>query len=131
MADDLLKGLGGIGGGIPYAKAAELALNSQKDQAITALKQKGQAFEVKSPDSPAEVEKAATQFEAMLLQQMFNAMWSTIPKNSLFGGGREEEYYREMFNEALAENVAENQSIGVKEVIARDIKSIAAKRQKS
>ncbi|MCO6431188.1 MAG: rod-binding protein [Deltaproteobacteria bacterium] len=81
-------------------------------------------------DSPEKIEEAATQFEGLLLQQMFRSMWSTVPREGLFGNGREEEFYRDMLNQALAESVAENQSIGIKEVMAKDIAKIAGRGEK-
>jgi len=74
-------------------------------------------------DSPEEVKKAATQFEALLLHQMLNSMWATVPKSELTGS-KEEEMYRDMLNQAMAEDIAENQSIGIKDVIAKDINRI-------
>lgn len=74
-------------------------------------------------DSPEEVKKAATQFESMLLQQMLNAMWTTVPKSELTGS-KEEEMYRDMFNQSLADDIADKQSIGIRDVIAKDINRI-------
>jgi Rod binding domain-containing protein len=113
--DDLLKGI--------------TALPLKQPAQINSLKAKTATFEAAAADTPEAIEKAATQFEALLLQQMFNSMWSTVPKNSLFGGSKEEEYYRDMFNEALAQSVAEGEGIGVKSVIAKDIASIATRRK--
>ena len=74
-------------------------------------------------ESPEEVKKAATQFESLLVQQMLNAMWETVPKNEMLGS-REEDMYRDMLNQAMADNIAENQTIGVRDVIAKDINRI-------
>ncbi|MCB0311000.1 MAG: rod-binding protein, partial [Bdellovibrionales bacterium] len=92
------------------------------------LQQKG--ANAKSDFSAAEMqemEKAATDFEAMLLRQMFQAMWQSVPKGDLLSGSEEEKLYRDMFNEHLADEVAENASIGIKDVILRDLKGLARK----
>ncbi len=74
------------------------------------------------PKSPAEMEKAATDFEALLLQDMFKSMWETVPKDGMLSGSREEASYRDMLNEALANNIAKGKSIGIKDVILKEFK---------
>lgn len=101
-------------------------------KAITAAGIKGQAeidlaaSAAKQASNPEEIKKAAQQFEAMLLQQMLTAMWQTVPKSEI-SGSKEEALYRDMFNQAIAEEIAEKQSIGITDVIAKDIKNIDAK----
>lgn len=68
-----------------------------------------------------ETEKAATDFEAMLVQQMLKSMWSTVPSQGMLSSSREEEYYRDMLNEGLARDIAEKRSIGIKDVILREL----------
>ena len=75
----------------------------------------------KAPDL-AEVEKSATQFEALLLQQMFKSMWESVPKEGMLSGSREEELFRDMLNENLAKEVSEKQSIGIKKVVVNEMK---------
>jgi flagellar protein FlgJ len=80
-------------------------------------------------DSPEAIKKAATQFEALLLGQMLNSMWATVPKSELTGS-KEEEMYRDMLNQAMAEDIADKQSIGVRDVIAKDISKIESRLKK-
>lgn len=70
-------------------------------------------------------EAAAQQFEAMLLKQMIDSMWSTVPKEGLLSGSSEESMYRDMLNEALASSISEGKGIGVKDVILKDINKLA------
>jgi len=70
-----------------------------------------------------DLDKAATEFEAMLLQEMLKSMWKNVPSEGMLSGSREEELYRDMLNEAMAANISENQSIGIKEVILREMKN--------
>ncbi|MDC0357664.1 rod-binding protein [Oligoflexia bacterium] len=79
-----------------------------------------------SSDSLAEMESAATQFEALLLHQMFKAMWTTVPKDGLLTGSSEEGHYRDMLNQSLADQLSTGQGIGIKEVILRDLKKYQA-----
>jgi Rod binding domain-containing protein len=67
-------------------------------------------------------EKVSKQFEALLLKQMINSMWSTVPQEGLLSGSHEEGLYRDMLNEALANSISEGRGIGIKDVILKDIK---------
>lgn len=69
--------------------------------------------------------KAAEQFEALLTQEMLKSMWNTVPKGELISGSSEEQTYRDLLNEALANSIAEGQGIGIKEVILKDINRLA------
>ncbi len=69
--------------------------------------------------------KAAEQFEALLVQEMLKSMWNSVPKGELISGSSEEQTYRDMFNEALANSIAEGRGIGIKEVILKDINRLA------
>jgi flagellar protein FlgJ len=66
-------------------------------------------------------EKVAQQFEALLLKQMIDSMWKTVPKEGLLSGSHEESLYRDMWNEAVATSISEGRGIGVRDVILRDI----------
>ncbi len=72
-------------------------------------------------------EEVAKQFEAMLLKQMIDSMWSTVPKEGLLSGSHEEGMYRDMLNEALAKSISEGKGIGVKDIILKDINKVPKK----
>jgi Rod binding domain-containing protein len=74
--------------------------------------------------------QAAMQFEALLLHQMFAQMWKSVPKSELLGGGREDEYYRDMLNEALADSVAKGNGIGIRDVVFKELSKSENKHQK-
>jgi Rod binding domain-containing protein len=71
-------------------------------------------------------EAAAQQFEALLVQKMLESMWDTIPKNGLMGSN-EEETYRGMLNEALANSISEGRGVGIKDVIMKDFTKLNKK----
>lgn len=75
------------------------------------------------PTGPKAAE-AAQQFEALLLQQMFQSMWSTVPTEGMLNGSREEGLYRDFLIEALADSSASGQGIGIKDVILREFKTL-------
>lgn len=68
---------------------------------------------------------AAQQFEALLVKQMIDSMWRTVPKEGLLSGSNEESMYRDMLNEALANSISEGRGIGVKDVILKDINKLS------
>ena len=70
--------------------------------------------------SLAEQEKAAQQFEALLVQEMMKSMWASVPSQGLLSGSREESYYRDMLSEALADDISKGQGIGIKQVVMRE-----------
>ncbi len=73
-------------------------------------------------------EKVAEQFESMLVKQMVDSMWSTVPKEGILSGSREEELYRDMLNEALANSIAQGKGMGIKDVILKDINRLSKSR---
>jgi flagellar protein FlgJ len=72
-------------------------------------------------------EEAAKQFEALLVKQMLDSMWSTVPKGGIVSGSNEESLYRDMFNEALSNSISEGKGIGIKDVILKDFNKINKK----
>ncbi len=135
MADDLLSKIG-MGPSLSEVSlmrgAAQLNQLSAKAQKTGANGLKGSGLQngvAAGPDSPAKIKEAAEDFEALLLQQMFKSMWAAVPQENLLSGGREGEYFRDMFTEGLAKDVSKGQGIGIKEIIVRELtaRSDAAK----
>ena len=106
---DATKGIG-AGADLGVARLAE----SKTDGVLRRAAQKSDV---------GKMEEAAAQFEALLVQQMFGAMWQAIPKDGLLSGSREEELFRDLFHEALAEEVSKSQSLGIKEIILKEMKA--------
>lgn len=71
--------------------------------------------------------QAAVQFEALILQEMMKSMWRTVPDGGVLSGSREEETYRDMLNEAVAQSIASGKGVGIKDVIAKDINKLEKK----
>ena len=72
-------------------------------------------------------EKAAEQFEGLLLKEMFKSMWQNVPSTGMLSGSSEEQMYRDMLNEAVANSVSEGRGIGIKDVILKDIERLDKK----
>ncbi|MBX7144136.1 MAG: rod-binding protein [Oligoflexia bacterium] len=118
MADDALMNLKMIGAQSLAAARAQTLQNSQQHAQALATGLHGARS---AQQHQAEVTKAATQFEAMLVQEMLKSMWSTVPQNGLISGSREEEMFRDMFNEGLANQISEGPGLGIKDVVIREI----------
>lgn len=90
---------------------------------LSALQQTQLTQKEVSPKETEQLEKAAEQFEAIFLQQMVNSMWSAVPNEGLLSGSNEEALYRDMFNQAITEEMAKSQSLGVKDMIIKEMQS--------
>lgn len=71
----------------------------------------------------AEIKDASVQLEAIMLKLMYNEMWKTVPKNTLFSDGNDTamEIYRDMYNEELTKAAAEGGGIGLADFIYRQL----------
>lgn len=68
-----------------------------------------------------EIKSAARDFEAMLLSQMMNEMWKSVPENSLFGKSQEEDYFREMLTEEVAKEISLGQGLGIQDLVIKEL----------
>lgn len=75
--------------------------------------------QISDPNDP--LWKAAQEFEAMMLSQMFEHMFSGIKSEGMFGGGHAERTYRTFLMQSYGESVAESGGVGIAESIYRDI----------
>lgn len=74
----------------------------------------------KKGDSVENIQEAATDFEALLLSQMFKSMWKNVNQSGL-STSKEEETYREMFNDELAKDIAKGRGFGIKDIIVKEL----------
>jgi Rod binding domain-containing protein len=95
------------------------AIRQKIDSSVPGQKEKGA-----TDKKIAEQEKAATDFEALLLHQMLNSMWATVEQSSAVEKSHEEKLYRDMLNEALAQSLAKERSIGIKDAILQDMQKL-------
>ncbi|MFA7637882.1 MAG: rod-binding protein [Parvibaculum sp.] len=65
--------------------------------------------------------KAAQEFEAVMLAQMFDHMFKGLETNTLFGGGHAESIYRSFLMQTIGEAVAKSGGVGIAELIHRDM----------
>jgi hypothetical protein len=106
---------------------------------VEALPQRG-VFNVASPEAPrvgpdltaldlappedmdaGAIKKAASDFEAHFLSEMFRVMRSTVPESGLFGEGFSQEVYTEMLDKEYARLMTDHGGIGLAAMLARQL----------
>ena len=80
------------------------------------------AAPVDKPRDLAEAEKAAKDFEALLVSQMMKSMWSTTPADKTLFGSKEEEHYRDMLTQELSKQIANGPGLGIAPIILEELK---------
>ena len=121
MSDDSLRLISGLGS-LSYEQARLEKGARELEHARSVSKGVGRATDpARHEERQQEIRQAATQFEALLLQQMLKSRWATVPSEGVLGGSREEEYYRDMLSEGIAESIAEQSSIGIRDVLIKDL----------
>ncbi|MBF0257030.1 MAG: flagellar assembly peptidoglycan hydrolase FlgJ [Gammaproteobacteria bacterium] len=81
---------------------------------LTALKAKA------SKNQAAAVGEVARQFEAMFLQQMLKEMRKASPGDGIFDSSQSQ-FYREMYDQQLAQHLSKSGGIGLSEVLERQL----------
>lgn len=72
--------------------------------------------------SQKEIDKATEGFEALLLHQMLKSMWETVETTGFLGeDSNQAQIMRDMYNQAIADEIAKGQGIGVKESMKKEI----------
>lgn len=112
MANDLLSGLS--------IDSSSLDKLSKMSKDIDNLKISMESS-ANATKTSKEIKEASQDFEAMLLGQMLNSMWETIPKNEMFGGGREEEYFRDMFTEEVSKEISQGSGLGIQDIVQAEL----------
>jgi len=67
--------------------------------------------------------EACKQFEGIFLGLLLKSMRKTVTKADLFGSDREEEFFREMLDTELCERAAGAQSLGIADMLYRQLSS--------
>lgn len=63
--------------------------------------------------------KAAKEFEALFMAQMFAQMRKTVPVNPMFGGGKGEDIFRDLLDQQVSTEMVEQKSMGLAEQLYR------------
>ncbi|MBI2896539.1 MAG: rod-binding protein [Deltaproteobacteria bacterium] len=80
----------------------------------------GHPHETQAAERQRQVAQAATQFEGILIRQLVSVLRKTAPEGGLLGGdGSSGQMYLQMFDEALADNLAEAGGLGMRGTLER------------
>ena len=102
----------GVGGGAALAVMGAQNANAEK---LKLLEKQGINDEKTK-------EKALEGFEALLLHELMKSMWSTVETTGLLGeNSNEGQIYRDMLNQAVADNTAKGRGIGVKKMLIAEM----------
>ena len=112
MSERINDGLAGLG-------ASQMQLELAQAKNLAAKVKRGE--QTSNDGERKRIEEAATQFEALMLNQMIKSMWTSVSSEDSLFGSREEELYRDMLNQALADSIASSQSIGIKDIVVREL----------
>jgi peptidoglycan hydrolase FlgJ len=70
---------------------------------------------------PAKAAKAAEDFEAFFLTQVFEQMFSGIEPDSMFGGGQGETVFRSLLIQEYGKAVAHRGGVGIADAVQKEI----------
>ncbi|HMO19205.1 MAG TPA: rod-binding protein [Oligoflexia bacterium] len=99
-------------------KSVDMPLNSVQLEQLP----KAEGLKNRKLTTAADVEKAGSGFEALLLHNMLKEMWSSTGSEGLLGeNSNESRIFRDMFNQAVADEVAKGEGIGVKKFLKKEL----------
>ena len=105
----------------PTAKA----INSQEAALLSRaqnVEQKAKNLKSQKIDSPKDINKAASGFEALLLHEMLKSMGETVETTGLLGeDSNQAQIYMDMFHQAVADTISEGRGMGIKEFVRREL----------
>jgi len=81
------------------------------------------------PDAEkSKLKEACRQFEAIFIEYMLKTMRKSIPKSSLFKREHAEQIYTSLFDEKVAEKVAEAKGLGLADMLYKELSKFIADR---
>lgn len=82
---------------------------------------KASALKDKKISTPKEIDKAASGFESLLVHKMLQEMWSSSNDGILGDNSNQAQIFRDMFNQAVADEISKGQGIGVKDFVTKEL----------
>jgi len=70
---------------------------------------------------PAAADRAAREFEGMMIGQMLQPMFKSLKTGGMFGGGHAEETFRDLLVDEYGKKVAEAGGLGIAAMVRREI----------
>lgn len=82
---------------------------------------KANALQQRKMTSAKEIDKAASGFESLLVHKMLQEMWSTSSDGIMGENSNQSQIFRDMFNQAVAEEISKGEGIGVKSFVTKEL----------
>lgn len=92
-------------------------MNALTTPATSASLAAGRANVPANPQTQAALEE----FEAVLISEMVNTMFSTVETDSMFGGGHAEEIYRGMMGQEMGREIARRGGLGLTPALMNEV----------
>ena len=73
------------------------------------------------------IKQACSDFEAIFIKQMLDAMRKTVDKTSLLGGGMAEEIFEDMIYDEYAKKMSNTGNFGLKDMLYRQLSTNSSK----
>lgn len=70
---------------------------------------------------PEAIERAAKDFEAVMISEMLKPMLETVEVDSMFGGGKGEEVFRSMMTQEYGKMIAKTGGIGIADHVKAEL----------
>lgn len=99
---------------------------SQLSNQLQQLKQKAQKAK-----NPEDLKKAADEFESLFIFQLLKEMRKTIMKSDLFGNGLGEDIFQSMWDEKIAEKIAQQGRLGIAEMVMHSFENDSESKEHS
>ena len=91
-------------------------------QANLAMSQsQGQSLSAPASTNNEDLRKAAVQFTAVFMSQMFGHMFEGMNTDKMFGGGQGEEMFKSVLTDAMSKEVTKAGGIGLASTIQREM----------
>jgi len=75
--------------------------------------------------------EACKQFEALFIEYMLKTMRRSIPKAGLFKRENAEKIYTSLFDQKVAERIAESKGIGISDILYKELSKMLTERTES
>ncbi len=93
---------------------SEFSINFAKAESSKTILKNG-------PKSQQELQKAAQDFEAVMLNMVIKAMWKTIPDSGLFEKNNATQIYEGLMHSSLSEEMARNGGMGIAKALYQQL----------
>lgn len=85
--------------------------------------QKAEQLQKSLDTSDEKIEKAAQEFETMMVKMMLTQMTSSLESGGFFGKEAGADFYNDMYMDSMSKMISENQSLGLSDMIVRQLKN--------